>query len=320
MRVVAVAIACLVFAAGPCRAADPPQNPPTTDWAPIETVVVTAQAEGPAFWHIKKGDSEIWILGTVSPLPKAMPWNSAHLAALIKGSRLVLTPPIATAGFFETSWFLLTHRGLLSMPDGKKLEDTLPPDLKARFVAARTGLALGPEKFDDDPPIVATLELQKRYNAAHDLVSDEPWETVRRLAKENHVPVKPIGEYGALGMIKEMLRLPQEGQQKCLSEALDYTEFETLHNGTLSNAWALGNLKEIKAHFAPASFGQCVKQASSFDKFIDLAVADSLKAIHDALAQPGKVVLLTDIGSLLRSTGVAEELHKEGVVIEGPAE
>ena len=49
-------------------------------------------------------------------------------------------------------------------------------------------------------------------------------------------------------------------------------------------------------------------------------MADSLKAIHDALAQPGKVVLLTDIGSLLRSTGVAEELHKEGVVIEGPAE
>ena len=34
-------------------------------------------------------------------------------------------------------------------------------------------------------------------------------------------------------MIKEMLRLPQEGQQKCLAEALDYADFETLHNGTL---------------------------------------------------------------------------------------
>jgi len=31
-------------------------------------------------------------------------------------------------------------------------------------------------------------------------------------------------------------------------------------------------------------------------------------------------VMLTDIGSLLRNTGVAEQLYKEGVTIEGPAE
>jgi len=70
----------------------------------------------------------------------------------------------------------------------------------------------------------------------------------------------------------------------------------------------------------PASFGQCVKQVASFGKFVDRAVVDYLEAIHESLARPGKVVMLTDIGSLLRQTGVAEELHKEGVIIEGPAE
>jgi hypothetical protein len=52
----------------------------------------------------------------------------------------------------------------------------------------------------------------------------------------------------------------------------------------------------------------------------DRAVADYLKAISDALATPGKTVLLTDVGSLLRGAGVAESLRAEGVVIEGPAE
>jgi len=317
MKRATAAIFWVIFATGVSQAEGPA---PVTDWTPIETVVVTGQSPGPAFWHVKKGESEIWILGTVSPMPKAMRWNSAHLAEIVKGARAVLTAPIATAGFFETSWFLITHRGLLSMPGDKKLEDTLAPDLKARFVKARVALQLGPEKYEDDPPILTAMELQNEFNKAHNLASDEPWDTVRRIAKDNHVPVKPIGEYGALGIVKEMLRLPPESQQKCLAEVVDYTEFETAHNDALSNAWAVGNLKEIKAHFVSAQVGQCIKQASSFAKFTDRAVADYLKAIHEALAQPGKVVMLTDIGSLLRNTGVAEQLYKEGVTIEGPAE
>jgi len=320
MKIAAVVTVYLVLAAGVSRAADPPQNPPTADWASIETVVVTAQSEGPALWHIKKGDSEIWILGTVGPMPKVFAWNSAHVAELIKGARAVLTPPTATAGLFETSWFLLTHRGLLSMPDDKKLEDTLPPALKARFATARTALKFGADKFADDPPVVTAFELQNEYNKAHELGGSEPWDTVKRIAKENKVPLRAIGEYGALGMVKEMLRLPPEAQQKCLEETVAYTEHSSLHNRPMTDAWAIGNLKQIKANYYPANFGACIKQTSSFIKFVDRAVADYLTAIHDALSKPGKVVMLTDIGSLLRNTGVAEQLYKEGVTIEGPAE
>jgi hypothetical protein len=61
------AIASLFLVSGLACAAD---EPPTTDWAPNEVVVVSAQAPGPAFWHLKKGDSEIWILGTPGSLPE----------------------------------------------------------------------------------------------------------------------------------------------------------------------------------------------------------------------------------------------------------
>jgi uncharacterized protein YbaP (TraB family) len=322
MRRLVLASAALVFLSWPATAAadSPPPVAPVSDWVPDETVVVSAQGAGPAFWHIKKGDSEIWVLGTVEPMPKGLAWNSAHLGEIIKGARAVLTPPTASSGFFETSWFLLMHRGLLSMPDGKKLDDTLSPDLRSRLAAQRTALKLKADEFDDDPPILAALKLQGSFNKVHQLESEEPLETVKRLAKENHVPVRAIGEYGALAMVKEGLRLPQENQRVCLEESVTFAETQSVHNTALSHAWAAGNLAQIKAHYVPGAFEKCIKQVTSFGKLNDRAVADYLKAIHQALSQSGKVVMLTDIGSLLRSTGVAEALHKEGVLIEGPAE
>jgi uncharacterized protein YbaP (TraB family) len=323
MRRILAVTAAVFFTFAAAAEAPPPapvSAPPVTDWAPDETVVVSAQGLGPALWHIKKGDSEIWILGTVSPMPKGLSWNSAHLAEIIKGSRVVLTAPKASAGFFETSWFLLTHRGLLSMPDDKKLEDTLPPPLRARFVAARKALSIKADKYEDDPPVLTAIELLSAYNKAHALDSSEPWDTIHRIAKDNKVPVKPVGQYGALGLVKEILRLPFDAQVKCLDAAVAYTEQSTVHNRPLAEAWAAGNLRQIKEHYYPDRFGDCARQVASFGKLNESAVADYLKAIHEALSKPGKTVMLTDIGSLLRTTGVAEQLHKEGAIIEGPAE
>ncbi|GAA0550302.1 uncharacterized protein YbaP (TraB family) [Rhizomicrobium palustre] len=292
----------------------------TTEWAPNEVIEVVAQKPGPAFWHVKKGEAEIFILGTVAPMVKGTTINLDHMSDTIKGARAVYLPPTASAGLLSAGWFLLTHRGLLSMPDGKKLEDTLPPDLKARFVAARTALKFGPEKFDDDPPVLVAAKLPGEFNKVHELVVDGAISNVKDLAKTHRVPVKMIGDYDALDMLKEMLRLPQPAQQKCLADSIAYTEVATPNAKPLSEAWAVGNVKEIKAHFVPHPFEICIQQATSFGKIKDRAVADYLKVIHEALSTPGKVVMVADIGAILRQTGVAEVLHKEGVTIEGPAE
>jgi uncharacterized protein YbaP (TraB family) len=319
MRIVAVAIAMLV-AAGPCRAEGPPQNPPTGDWASIETVVVTAQAEGPAFWRVKKGDSEIWILGTVNALPWGFAWNRTHLAEIIDGARVVLAPPEARAGFFEGSWFLLTHRGLLSMPDGKKLEESLPPDLRTRFVAARTALNLDADHFADDPPVLAAWKLQANFDEKHKLGSDQPYRTVEKIAHDKHVPMRPVGIYEALSLLKEILRLPQDRQQACLEASVANVEARAVHAVPAAEAWAVGNIKQIKAHYTGQIFEQCAGATPSFAKLRSQSTDSYIAAIDEALAKPGKTVMIVDIGSLLRSTGVAEELHKEDVVIEGPAE
>lgn len=317
MKVGAAIVASWLLAIGPGVAAD---TPPTTDWAPTEVVVASVQAPGPAFWHVKKGDSEIWVLGTIGAMPKDLPWNSMRLAQLIDGARVVLTPARASSGFFETSWFLLTHRGLLSMPGDKKLKDTLPADLKARFIAARTGLGFGADKFESDPPIIAAIKLDDRFTEANGLDEADPLQTAEKIARQKHVPIRPVGEYGALTLVKELLRLPLDAQQVCLGEAVTTVEQRTLHLRPLADAWAAGDVKGIKAHYIPPKFEKCIKQAGSYAKLYDRAVADYMAAIQDALSKPGKIVILADVGALLRNTGVVEKLHQQGVTIEGPAE
>jgi uncharacterized protein YbaP (TraB family) len=296
------------------------QELPPSDWASNEVVVVSAQQSGPAFWHIKKGDSEIYILGTIAEMPKGLSWNSNHLAEVIDGAHAVLIPPVASSGIFSAGWFLLTHRGLLSMPDGKKLEETLPPELRARFVVARTSLGITAEKLDDDPPIWVSFQLQNKFSEAAKLDGSEPMGRVKKIAGEKHVAVRPIADYPALDVIKEALRLPLAAQQICLDESLTRLERRRDHATALAEAWAIGDIKAIKANYIDRGFSKCFKQVSAFGQLTDHAVKDYLKAIDDALAKPGKTVMVADIGEILRGTGVADQLHAKGITVEGPAE
>lgn len=303
---------------GTAAYADPAPAPAATDWAPNEVVEVVKQAPGPAFWHIKKGDSEIWILGTVTPATKGVYFNENHIVEVMKGARTVFTPPSMSAGIVSVGWFFLTRRSALSMPDGQRLSDSLPPDLRARFSAAKAAAKLTVKDLEDASPVYAAAKLQNAYIKATNLGS--AFGDAVGLAKKEGVPVKSIGNYDAMEIIREMAGLPQSAQQKCLADMVTFTEQSAAHTKALTEAWAVGDLKGIKAHFVHQPFGECIKQASAFGKFSDRATADYLKAIREALSKPGKVVMLVNIGTLLSSTGVAAVLHQEGLTIEGPAE
>lgn len=295
------------------------QAPPIDDWT-NETVVVTAQAPGPAFWHLSKGDSEIWVLGTLGPMPQKLVWNSKHLGDVIDGARAVLLPAKASAGFFDVAWFLLTNRELLSMPDGQKLEDSLSPSLRARFVAARESIKRKAEHYEDDAPVVAALKLENEFNDARDLSWDEPGSTVAKIASAKRVKVRGIGNYDATPLAKELLKLDPETSRACLENAVGDVEARTAHAALAAEAWAAGDLAGIKAHYSSTQLVACAKKTGSFAKLDQRGVADTLAAIDDALSKPGKTIMLVDIGSLLRNTGVIEKLRAQGVVIEGPAE
>ena len=311
---IGVAVAALGFLCRPLCAGD---APPVNDWS-VETVVVTAEAPGPAFWHLTKGNSEVWVLGTLAPLPEDLSWNSTRLGALLDGAHALLMPARASVGLFEGSWFLLTNRDLLSMPDGQKLEDTLSPDLKARFVAARTALHKDADHYEDDAPVVAGLVLERDFNNAHDFSTDEPADTAKRLARAKHVPVREIADYDAMPLAKQLLSLGPEASRRCLANAVEDVETRAIHAMPAAKAWAVGDIKTVEAHYSVSRFDGCLSQTSDYAKLDQRGVADTLAAIKDALSRPGKAVVLIDIGELLRNAGVVEQLRAAGITVEGP--
>src|ERR1700719_365955 len=72
---------CLLSIA--CRADQVP--PPVMD-----EVVVTGERTGPGMWRVHRGAAQVWILGSMSPLPKGITWRSNQVEQVLDGTNQVL--------------------------------------------------------------------------------------------------------------------------------------------------------------------------------------------------------------------------------------
>ena len=59
-------------------------EPPQAETSPtLETVVVTGVMPGPGLWRVESGERQLWILGTVSPLPRSMKWEALKVGEVL---------------------------------------------------------------------------------------------------------------------------------------------------------------------------------------------------------------------------------------------
>jgi hypothetical protein len=315
-KIIALSLALL-----PCAAsAQAPDNQGQENWGAPEIVEVQAKP-GPAVWHLTRGQSEVWILGTVGAMPDGLDWNKDYLAELLDGARAILMPPRPSIGLFEGAWFLLTNGSKFSLPRGQSLEATLPADLDARFVAVRERLGRNPDHYRTDTPLRASLRLMEDVQDKLDLTRDEPRDTIESLARRKHVPAAPIARYEVLDAAKDVLKLTPAQQEVCLDESVQDTDWELSHAVPAANAWTVGDLSGLKANYGEARLAHCVIAAvQSVANINERDVADYTSAINDALDKPGKAIVVIDIGPLLRKDGVLERLEAMHITIEGPAE
>ena len=295
-------------------------NQAPENWGAPEIVEVEAKP-GPAVWHLTRGDSEVWILGTVGSMPDGLKWNKDYLAELLDGARAILMPPRASVGVFEGAWFLLTNGSKFSLPRGQTLDASLPADLDARFAALRQRLNKSPGHYDTDTPLRAALRVQEDVQDKLDLSRSEPRDTIRRLAQNRHVPAAPIAKYEVLDAARDVLKLTPAEQQVCLGQSVDDADWDLSHASAAADAWAVGDIKSLKLHYGESRLANCVIAAvHSVADISERDVADYTAAINDALDKPGKTIAVIEIGPLLKKNGVLERLGLLHVTIEGPAE
>jgi uncharacterized protein YbaP (TraB family) len=309
----ALSVATALFALGAA-----PATPPVQDWSNTEIVVVRPDHPGPALWHIVKDKSEVWILPTVSPVPKGMPWDTHEIESLLKGANALLLPPRASVGVFEGLWFWMTSMDMLEQPSGTELENTLPAPLKARFVAARTRMGRDADRYADFLGGVAALRLESDYWSFANFTPNGPQRTIESLASRAGVSAKPTATYPAMNVIKDVPKMTAAAHLACLGMALDDIDTQSAHAIAAADAWAKGDIAGVKAHYSETKLDDCLNQNSAYRVLRESANRDMTNAIVAALNKPGTTVVVMPMGFFLRKGGVLERLEAAGLTVTGP--
>src|ERR1700716_962508 len=146
-------VATLVLPTTVCRADQPPPV--------LDDLVVTGERTGPGMWHVHHGAAQVWILGSMSPLPKGITWRSNEVEKVLQTTNQVLVQKPFEIGIARILWLLITERSVLMVRGGKRLKDVLPADLHARFAAQRAKYTTDPKKWERFRPLIAAAFLQQ---------------------------------------------------------------------------------------------------------------------------------------------------------------
>jgi hypothetical protein len=258
------------------------------------------------------------ILGGVTPLPHALVWDTGRIERFLDGAKALLIPPRPKVGVLDMAGLLLGGKGRFR--DAAPLEETLPPRLRQRFVAARLAAHRDEKRYGRWKPQIAGFMLVADFREAAGLSNAKPASTMIKLARAHRTPVREIGDYRLAPLAREAAKLDPAASLACLDDAVTQVEAEASRAGDLAAAWAVGDLRGVRAAYAPPALERCVQRAPSVPALIERGTQQGVDAILAALASPGRTVAVIDLNYLLRANGVLDRLKARGVEIAVPAD
>ena len=306
-----VAIACLVAGA---QAQGQPQA--------LEEIVVTGERTGPGLWHVQHGDAQVWILGSMSPLPKGITWRSKQVEQVLGATSQVLVQKPFEIGIARILWLLLTERSLLMVGGGKRLHDVLPADLYARFASQRAKYHEDAAKWERFRPLIAAAFLQQA--AFHDAGLSTRLDlgaAMRTLAKKHGVRVEEVKIAGVSDVLEALKTMPPATENACVAASLVTVESGLPRLLDRAQAWAGGNVERIGQLREPAEVDACraaLDAGTGPAELIARIRRTWLEAIEKYLQHAGVTVAVVNIDLLLEPGGLLDELRAKGYQVDAP--
>ncbi len=313
----AVMIALTLLSAGSTPAAIGADQPQTLD-----EVVVTSDRSGPGMWDVHRGNAHVWILGSMSPLPKDITWLSTQVEQVLDSAHEVLVQKPLELGFARILWLLITEHSLLMVGGGKRLKDVLPPDLHARFATQRTKYTDDANKWERFRPLVAAAFLQQAaFHKVGLSTRVDLGAAMRTLAKKHHVDLVEIKIAGVRDMIEALKTLPASAEDACVEASLATVESGLPRLVDRAQAWANGNVELIEKLPEPAEIEACreaLDTGSGTASLIARVRRTWLDAIETRLQKDGVTVAVVNIDMMLEKDGLLDELRAKGYQIDAP--
>jgi TraB/PrgY/gumN family len=318
----ALAASALLAAAPASAQAPQPAPAPTAAPAPadednqVSELVVVAHPQGPAMWRLEYKGAEMTIMGSVTPIQQQQRWDRRQAMAALEGARLVILPP--TVGLGPIQVLALVTSNVWRVRTFGDLESHLPPDLRARFVAARDAAHQPASRYAHWKPAVAGELLLADSRHAFGYSMGKPGTTVAKIAKGMKIPSQVISHYSMNSLIGVGTKLDDKQNLACLDDALAQAKYEQDHVADMNDDWARGNVLAVNARYRLPPIQRCIMQAPGARKEVERAMAEAADRLWAELQKPGKTVAIMDMAWLLPKDGLLDRLKARGATVSEP--
>jgi len=288
----------------------------------LDELVVTGERTGPGMWHVHRGTAQVWILGSMSPLPKGITWRSTQVEQVLGTTTQVLVQKPFEIGIARILWLLITEHKVLMVGGGRRLKDVMPADLYARFAALRAKYNEGPDKWEHFRPLIAAAFLQQA--AFHQVGLSTRLDlgaAVRTLAKKHHVRIEEIKIAGVGDVMEALKTLPPATENICVAASLVTIEHDLPRLIERAQAWASGNVERIEKLREPAEVDACRAALDAGVGAADLIGRIRrtwLGSIEKSMQNGGMALAVINMDLLLEPGGLLDELRASGYEVDAP--
>lgn len=316
----------------PAVAAAQDSEPAVVDLAPV---VVSGVQPGPGLWRVSKGDHVLWILGTQSPLPRRIEWDTSVVERTLAQSQQMIGSPWVglqkEIGVFRGLTLLPTALRARRDPDGRTLDEIVPPAQYARWQVLKSRyIGAGKRGIEQWRPVFAALELyEKAIERSGMSLSNVVGKKIARIARRNGVKTVQVKVEIAIDnprrALKEFAASPLDDLD-CFDKTLNRIERDLGNMAARANAWSVGDIAALRDLPAENQFVACsaafteagLARKYGIDDLQQQIERKWLATAEAALARNRSTFAMLPISQLLKTDGYLSKLRAKGYVVEAP--
>jgi uncharacterized protein YbaP (TraB family) len=288
----------------------------------VEEVVVTSERPGPGMWHVHRGAANVWILGSISPLPRDITWRASQVETVLQSTSQVLVQKPLEISIPRILWMLIADRKYLMVVGGKRLKDVMPADLHARFAVQRSKVTDDAEKWEHYRPIIATAFLQQAaFHKVNLSMRLDLGAALRQLATKHGVRIEEVKVAGASDMLEALKTMPPATERVCVEASLHTIESGLPRLMERAQAWADGNVERIENLPELKEVDTCrnaLDEGKGASDVIGRIRQTWLDTIEKHLRSDGTTIAVINLDLLLERGGLLDELRAKGYEVDSP--
>jgi uncharacterized protein YbaP (TraB family) len=300
----------------------------------LQAVTVTGEQPGPGLWKVSKGDHVMWVLGTLTPLPKHMKWRSADVEQAVAHSQELLESPSAElkieAGFFGKLALLPSAYSARKNPGGASLQQILPADMYARWEVLKQQYFGSDRGIEYWRPILVSLKLyQKALDRAGLTNGSDISKDVLKMADQHGVKRVPVKYQLVIEHPRDALDAIKQTNLhdvSCFNQTLNLVQNEMGALTERANAWSTGDVPALQRFALGDRHESCVVAVVNADFAQQLGLHDLpqriddtwLSAAQDALMRNTQTFAVLPMEQVLSPDGLLARLKAKGYSVQSP--